>query len=378
MTGLQTSAGKIAILVRGLAGGGAQRDAILLANGLAARGAASAVVTLDANGPLRGLVDPRVQLIDLGNGGKVRLAAAIPALRRMFDEVRPSAFIASEASNNTIAALAWRLTPKTRRPKLVLREVASPLQASRTDPYWQNRLGYRLARWIYPMADLVVALTEPARRDLVQHFGVPDAKAAYLGTNAVYSADEYDRLSSAPRASEPGLVVSVGRLSPEKDFASLIEAVAILRRARDVRLTLVGDGSERGALEALVAARNLGDAVRFAGFQSDPTPWLLKASLFVSSSRYEGFGNVIVEALAAGTAVVATDAPYGPRTILMDGRMGSLVPPGDRSALAAAIDSALDQPARSAELRAYAARFTAEAAADALLSLFKSKEILGI
>ncbi len=363
----------IAILVRALAGGGAQRDAILLANGLAERGAASAIVTLDAAGPLRELIDPRVPLIDLGQGRKLRLAAAIPALRRFFSEHRAAVFIASEASANAIATLAVMSMPRAQRPRLVLREVASPLQARRTDPYLQNRIGYRLAPWTYPRADLVIALTEPARRDLVEHFHVPEAKAVCLGTNAVFSAAEYQRLSSAPRQMEPGLVATVGRLSAEKDFGTLIEAIAIVRQARAVRLAIAGDGPERAALEALVAARGLGDAVEFLGFQSDPTRLLLRAALFVSSSRYEGFGNVLVEAMAAGASVVATDAPYGPRAILMDGTLGALVTVGDAPALAAAIGAALDAPERSAEMRARAASFTSEAAADAVLGLLRDR-----
>ena len=371
-------AGRIAILVRGLAGGGAQRDAILLANGLAERGAPSAIVTLDASGPLRDLIDARVPLVDLGQGRKLRMAAAIPALRRFFRQARPRGFIASGARGNAIATLAWMTMPKLRRPRLVLREVASPLHARATDPYRQNRIGYRLAPWIYPMADLVVALTEPARRDLVEQFRVPAGKVACLGTNAVFSAADYRRLSTAPRQVEAGLVATVGRLSAEKDFATLIEAIAVVRQTRPVRLAIAGEGPERGALEALVAARGLGDAVEFLGFQADPTPLLLRAALFVSSSRYEGFGNVIVEALAAGAPVVATDAPYGPRAILLEGQLGPLVPVGDVDALAAAIGATLDAPAASPLLRAWAAGFTAEAAADALLGLLNARHLLDV
>ncbi|MEO6013980.1 MAG: glycosyltransferase [Devosia sp.] len=373
-----STAGRIAILVRGLAGGGAQRDAILLANGLAERGAPSAVVTLDATGPLRDLIDQRVTLVDLGGGRKLRLAAAIPALRRYLQQGRPAVFVASEASGNAITTLAWRTLLRDQRPKLVLREVASPLQARRTDPYPQNRLGYALAPWIYPMADLVVALTEPARRDLVDAFRVPSAKAVCLGTNAVFSAAEYARLVNAPRIVEPGLVVAIGRLSSEKDFATLIEAIALVRKTRSVKLAIAGDGDERHALESLAAARGLADAVEFLGFQPDPTALLLKAAVFVSSSRYEGFGNAIVEAMAAGATVVATDAPYGPRAILQDGRLGTLVPVGDATLLASAIGAALDGPDRSRELRTHAAAFTAEAAADALLALFRSRNWGGI
>jgi glycosyltransferase involved in cell wall biosynthesis len=368
-------AGAIAVFVRGLSGGGAQRDAVLLANGLAAVGATSVVVTLDAKGPLRDVIDPNVALVDLGQGRKLRMLSAIPALRRYFQGQQPAVFIASEASGNLIATLAAASSPKAQRPKLVLREVASPAQARLTDPYWQNRLGYRLAPWFYPMADLVLALTEPARRDLVSHFRVPNDKAVCLGTNAVFSEADYARLSGAERHPDPNLIVAVGRLSPEKDFATLIRALARVRQTRPVRLAIAGDGPERSALEALAAASGVADAVDFLGFQADPSRVVLTAAAFVSSSLYEGFGNVIVEAMAAGTPVVATDAPYGPRAILRDGQLGRLVPVGDAAAMATAIEATLDDPLPAAVLRDAARSYTSEAAARALLELLRQKRL---
>lgn len=371
-----TRTGPIAIFVRGLAGGGAQRDAVLLANGLVERGAESLVVTLDAEGPLRSVIDPRVTLVDLGEGRKLRLIAAIPALRRFFLSNRPQVFIASEASGNLIATLAVRSLPTPERPKLVLREVASPVQARRTDPYWQNRVGYALAPWFYPMADLVLVLTEPARRDLVAHFRLPSARTDTLGTNAVFSAADFARLSSAVRHPEPGLIAAVGRLSPEKDFATLIQALALVRTSRPVHLTIAGEGPERTALEALASAEGVGGAVEFLGFQSEPSALTLRAEVFVSSSRYEGFGNVIVEAMATGTPVVATDAPYGPRTVLHDGKLGRLVPVGDATALADAIVETLDMPMDPEVLRRHAAGFTAEATAGALLETLRRRGLI--
>ena len=364
-------AGSICFFVRAFEGGGAQRDAILLANGIAAAGRAASIVTLHDAGPLRALVDPRVPVVDLGRGGKLRMALALPRLRAFMAASGPEVFVASEAGGNALATLAAGLLGR-RRPKLVLREVASPLQAKANDPYLQNRIGYRLAPLIYPRADLVVALTEGARRDLIDHFRVPATKAARLGTNAVLTDAMRDTLSRAVRRPETGLVVAVGRLSPEKDFVTLIDAVALLALRRDLRLVIAGEGPQRAQLEARIAEKGLEKVVELAGFQADPLPLLLRASLFVSSSRYEGFGNAIIEALACGVPVVATDAPHGPREILSDGKWGVLVPVGDAAALAAAVDVALNEPRDGEAGKTRAADYTAAAAAGAFLSLLEN------
>ncbi len=366
--------GSVCFFVRALAGGGAQRDAVLLANALAASGRRASIVTLHAAGPLAGLVDPAVPVVDLGEGGKLRMARALPALRRVLAEGGPRAYVSSEAGANALAVMAALTVPKRRRPKIVLREVASPLQGRRDDPYLQNRIGYRLAPLLYPAADLVVALTERARHDIVAHFRVPEAKAVALGTNAVLTDAALERLAHAGRRPEPGVVAAVGRLSPEKDFATLIEAVAILRRSWPVRLRLVGDGEELESLRGLARDRGIADAVEFLGFLPDPTEILLTAQLFVSSSRHEGFGNAIVEALACGLPVVATDAPYGPREILGDGRWGTLVPVGDPQALARAMERALACGHDPEEARLRASSFTVHAAAEAFAALVDEME----
>ncbi|UIY28920.1 glycosyltransferase [Neorhizobium galegae] len=210
--------------MRGFDGGGAQRDAILLANELQGQGFPSAIVTLQSSGPLRGLIRADVPVIDLGNGRKLRLAFAPAALRRLLVTGRPRALVSSEAAANVLVVLASQGLARETRPSIVLREVASPLQARTGDPYWQNRLAYRLIRFAYPRADLVLALTAGARNDLIDRFGVPAAKVANLGTNAVLTPQMRRRIEQLGRAPEPGLIVSVGRLSPEKGYATLIEA----------------------------------------------------------------------------------------------------------------------------------------------------------
>ena len=353
----------ICFLVRAFSGGGAQRDAVLLANGLVEAGVKVGIMVLDAEGPLRALVDPKVLVLDLGRGKKLKMAFALPAIVAAIVRSRPTVLVASEASGNVLAVVATQLLPKARRPHLVLREVASPLQARTSDPYVQNRMAYRLAPLLYPRADLVVALTEPVRRDLVEHFGVAEQRAVTLGTNAVLTHSREEIFSSFKREMEPGLLVAVGRLSREKGFDVLLEAVALLQKRRVVKLVIVGEGPERLNLEAQIKRLDLGNGVHLVGFHADPGLFLKRAQVFVSASRHEGLGNAIIEALAWGLPVVSTDAPYGPREVLQDGRWGDLVPVEDADALADAVEARLLDQRNSDDGKERAADFTVSNAA---------------
>lgn len=357
----QNKTGKIVMLVRAFSGGGAQRDAIELVNGLSRAGWPVAIATLDAAGPLAGLVEPCVPVIDLGQGRKRRLAIAVPPLVKLMRQLRPAVVIASEAAANSVLVVASRLLSAPSRPITVLREVASPVQARHADPYLQNRLGYRLAPWLYPLADRVLSFTEGARQDLIGQFGVSPGRAVNLGTNAVLTRQRLADMAQ-PLVRRPGLIMGIGRLSPEKDFATLIAAFAALREERDVRLRILGEGPQRSALERQIASLGLEDVVDLPGYVVDPIEHLREAALFVSTSRHEGFGNAIVEALACGVPVVATDAPHGPREILRDGALGTLVPLDELCGLVDAMDSALDRPVDPARLQARAADFTTERA----------------
>jgi glycosyltransferase involved in cell wall biosynthesis len=351
------SSGCVIMLIRALHGGGAQADALALAQGLAAQGWPMVIATLHAEGPLRARLGD-LPLLDLGRGRKRRMATALPDVRRMMLGHGPAAVIASEASANCLLVAAAQTLPAHRRPAIILREVAAPVVARHHDPYRQNRIGYALAPWLYPRADRVVALTEGARRDLVTQFGVPASRAVNLGTNAVLTQSRLRELATdLPR--RPDRVVAVGRLSPEKQFDRLITAFA----AVPGELLILGEGPERPHLEALIDRLGLVGRVSLPGQSADPLAEVRRAALFVSASRYEGFGNAIVEALACGTTVVATDVPHGPAAILAGGRYGTLVPADDPAALGEAIRRALHAPADHATLRARAADFTTERAA---------------
>jgi glycosyltransferase involved in cell wall biosynthesis len=164
-------------------------------------------------------------------------------------------------------------------------------------------------------------------------------------------------------------VVTVGRLVPQKRHDLLIRAVAHLGDI-PARLTIVGRGPMEAELRSLALALGIAHRVRFAGFCRQPWDLLAAADVFALASDFEGFGNVIVEALAAGLPVVATDAPYGPRFILRDGQFGRLVQPGDAVALAQGIRETLQKRGLDPSVqRAWAESFATAKVAERLDAL---------
>jgi glycosyltransferase involved in cell wall biosynthesis len=139
------------------------------------------------------------------------------------------------------------------------------------------------------------------------------------------------------------VVLSVCRLSVEKDLPTLLKAFAELHRTRPAtRLILAGEGPDRVRLESMARDLGLSGVVRLPGRTGQPLAWMRHAAVFVLASQYEGFGNVLIEALACGTPVVSTDCPVGPRELLDGGRLGTLVPVGDSFAMAQAIAEVLE------------------------------------
>ena len=301
----------IAVVIHAFEGGGSRRDVILLCNALAEKGVPVTILTLCGDGPLRSLLDPRVH-VDVIPGGRIR--HALPGLRRAF---APSLLGSSCAQNRPSISAAWRQCGRchrSNRPKVVLREVASPSPAQKHDPTWQGRVAYRILHRFYRHADRIITLTEGARRDLVENFSIPAEKVFVMRANAVITPDIVQRISQwdGEQGREPDLIVSVGRLSPEKDHLLLLRALALVGHRRPWRLVLVGDGSQRPALEEFTRANGLSHQITFVGYSADPFAWLMRAKVAVCSSVYEGLCNAIIEALGCGTPVVSTDCPYGP------------------------------------------------------------------
>jgi glycosyltransferase involved in cell wall biosynthesis len=214
---------------------------------------------------------------------------------------------------------------------------------SDADYHWRRPLDRTLftavARTIYPRADLIAAASNGVADDLVSHFGV-DRDRIVVVPNAV-DVEEVEQKALEPlpadRASETHpIIVTAGRLAEAKNLPLLVDTLRAVRLRRPFRAWILGQGELESDLRARLAASGLADDVRLLGFQSNPWKYMAAADVFVLTSKYEGFGNVLIEAMAGGTPVVAT-ASYGTRDIVLNGRTGFLVEQHEPAALADAI-----------------------------------------
>jgi len=221
----------------------------------------------------------------------------------------------------------------------------------------------------------VVAVSRGAADDLARTSGLPRDRVQVV-YNPVLSPALMALARQAPghpwfAPGQPPVILGVGRLTRQKDFPTLIRAFAEVRRCRSARLMILGEGEERGRLEALALELGVADDVALPGFRENAMAYMAGSALFVLSSAWEGLPTVLIEALAAGTRVVSTDCPSGPREILQDGRLGALVPVGDAVALTGAMIDALARPPSTVPLEALTP-FTSEAAVDHYLRLIET------
>lgn len=201
----------------------------------------------------------------------------------------------------------------------------------------KNHIMRWLIRWLYPQADGVCAVSNGVKKSLLS-FGVSPSKIKVI-YNPQPLQELYELASESPSIQieqDASILITVGRLIDLKDHDTLIKAFAKVKRKIDARLYIIGDGPNRKKLENLAQTLALVDDIRFLGWQPNPFVLLRQADLFVLSSRFEGFPNVIIEAMACGLPVVSTDCG-GPSEILKNGEAGVLVPVGDVDALAQAI-----------------------------------------
>jgi len=324
---------RVLFLIPTLTGGGAERVVVTLLQHLDRRRFDLALAVVDTRGAaFRDEVPPDVEFIDLGCR---RVRHALPKLVRLLRRRRPDVVLSTLGHLNLALSIVRPLLPGSTR--YIARETT--VVSHGIAEYPRPRLWAWAYRRFYGRFDRVICQSRGMRTDLVEAFGL-DADRAVVIHNPVDRARITAALAGqVPMPAAPSLLhmVAAGRLAREKGFDLLIDALAYATR-RDLHLTILGDGPLRDALVAQARARGVAERVQFAGFQRNPYPIIGAADLFVLSSRYEGFPNVVLEALACGTPVVATPAPGGVREIL-DGVDGCIVAEEiSAQALAAALD----------------------------------------
>ncbi|MES1939156.1 glycosyltransferase [Salinisphaera sp. T5B8] len=294
----------------------------------------------------------------------------LPALVDYLETYRPALVLANVW--NTVLVAACACSAAQSRPRLIglfhgtfFAEAIQRRSARKHPLRWRHFFAF--CRHFYSQADALASVSDGVGQDLVRIVGIARDRVETL-SNPVVSPKLAERAAEhvthawlADGASP--LVVAVGRLSPEKNHALLLRAMARLRMKRpDVRLAILGEGSERTHLESLRDELGLTECVLMPGWVDNPHAWMARAAVVALSSNWEGLPTVVIEALACGTPVVATDCQHGPREILDHGRYGRLVPVNDVDAFASAIEHTLDADRNSDVLIARAQHYSVAAA----------------
>jgi glycosyltransferase involved in cell wall biosynthesis len=356
----------VAIFLPSFAGGGAERVFLTLADGFVRRGIGVDVVVSRSTGPLAQDIPAGARVVDLRTS---RVLTSLPRLMGYLRAVRPTALLTTMSHANVVGLWARRLA---RVPTRVIIREANTLAVSTARGTARNRLMPFFVRQFYPWADEVVAVSDGVAHGLVQMTGLQRTRISVLPNPIV--TRELLRRSAEPlddpwfSAGAPPVILGVGRLEQQKDFPTLIRAFAAVRSQREARLIILGEGTERPRLQSLLQELGVAADARLPGFVQNPFSYMSRAAVFVLSSAWEGMPGVLIQALACGAPVVATNCESGPREVLAGGKFGRLVPVGDEQALANAIAATLDCP-RCPLPREVLEPYTQEAAVQGYLSL---------
>ena len=329
----------VALFLPNLAGGGAERSMVTLANGIAERGFRVHLVLAKKQGVYFDEVSDKVEVIFLN---APRTILSFPHLIRYLQRHRPAALISALENANLVAIWSKLLTGLPRR--LIVTERSLSTLLFHSHPRLELRILPFLTSLFYRYADQIVAVSKGVEEHL-RAKGVPADKIA-----VVYNPIDLNRIVSLAKdpilhpwfsQAKLPIILSVGRLSFEKNFVLLLQALRALIERVEARLLILGEGEDRPILERKVRALGLEGKVDMPGFDPNPFKYMKRAAVFVLPSRFEGLPGVLIQAAALSVPIVATDCPGGSKEILEDGKWGALVPLEDPIAMAKAIERGL-------------------------------------
>ncbi len=331
---------RVSLLWGSLLGGGIEHVMITLAEEFLNRGIETDIILLKRKGELLGTLPTDARIFNLRADG---LFESVPALSGYLRDRRPSVLLSAAPYLNRVALFA-RVRARVSTPIVISEHNVSPIAGSNSClPDWALM---QLTRQTYSLADRMIAaseaIAEGASRSLeIRRKEFDIIYNPVVGPKTFELAEQF--VDHSWFADErPPVVLGTGRLVEEKGFSTLLRAFAQVRKTRRARLVILGEGEERPVLEQQAERLGVSDHVWMPGFVSNPMKYMADAEAFVLSSKSEGLGNVLVEAMACGTPVVSTDCPGGPSEVLQGGKHGRLVPVEDPTALAMAIEEALN------------------------------------
>lgn len=324
-----------------LGGGGAEKHVQRIANAIYDRGHRVAVAVARQGGSYEKDLTENVDLIVLSDGwvnsSTWRLVRSVRPLRRYIGECQPD--VVCSVMDHVNVRLLRALDRIHDPPPTVLSVQNDTGSRFGEDASWLKRLLFWRMQRQYDEADAIISLTEETAEQLVEMGLAEPQQLAVIQNAGVDDAvyEERDMHLSEESIPKKPLLVACGSLTYQKGFPYLLDAFKRVCDRKEAELWILGEGDRRRTIENQIQELGIGEDVSLLGFRDNPFKFMAAADVFVLSSLSEGFGNVIVEAMACGTPVVSTDCPHGPGEIISHEENGLLVPPADADALCGAL-----------------------------------------
>jgi glycosyltransferase involved in cell wall biosynthesis len=361
---------KIAFFYRELDQGGIQRMLIDCTNYFAEHGYDVSFVLMKRSDDYHQLLNDKIKIIYFDSIKKTQLYRSFANIlkREQFDVL----YSATPALNIFTIVTKMLCGSKT---KVIISEHNNTLVFFRNMDFTLSKLTYLSIPLLYRFADGIIAVSKGVGEGLQKIALLPTEKIKVIH-NPAYSPIIQEQLKMQPehpwfQDNSIPIFITVGRLTEAKNHELLLDAMSLVVKNRKARLMIIGEGHLRPVLEKKIKALGLEDCVSLVGFILNPVSWISKADVFVLSSNYEGFGIVLVEALAAGTTIVSTDCDYGPDEIL-NNKYGYLVPVGNAVELAGKMEFALDHPIEKSMLTSRAQEFSVDNIMKQYTNMFES------
>ncbi|MFP4480159.1 MAG: glycosyltransferase [Desulfohalobiaceae bacterium] len=331
---------KIAVFAATSGHSGVDRVMSNLLPGLAENGHLVDLLRVSGHGPYLQETHPNIKIRELGSK---HVSSSLLPLARYLKKHKPDVLLADKDKVNRTAVLA-RILARS-KTRLVLRLGTTVSVNLQNRGFLQRWLQTASIRRLYPLADSIIVPSQGAAQDLAQ-MGKLDPNQikvvpSPIITDKMLQQAKEDVGHPWLKDKKVPVLLAVGELSARKDYQTLIRALALLRPHLDCRLIILGEGKQRQNLQDLARQLRVDDILDMPGFTSNPYAYMSKADLFVHTSRWEGAGIVLIEALGLGLKVVSTDCPSGPREILQNGQLGALAKVGDHVDLVANITRSL-------------------------------------
>lgn len=370
--------GKIALLMQSAANGGVQRVMINLAHGLVDKGMNIDFIICDARGEMLGDIPEKCKIVNYKKEkyyGDLKVALSFFKILRYMKDYPQAVIIGAPGLAGTVLAFA-KIFRKKSRVVVILDNKCSLLKGKST----YHTVIYYINKWFLTKADAIVAAHRAAGEDIIEHCNIPRSKMHVIYHPLIDSKRIEEAITEIDHPyilakNEYKLLVAVGRIVPEKDYINLVSAFSKLRKKIKIKLIIIGEGPLREDIQNHIVLCGVEEDVELFGYTSKVFEFIKAADAVVLSSTQEAFGNVLIEALACGVPIIATDCESGGPRDILDGDnadfYGALCKPNNSSKLANAIETVLSNHYDIKILKQRAELFTIEHSSEQYLKIIK-------